>query len=114
MIIFFNIIIVLVNLLRRTLYHKFLKLKGIVDQDEPFFTRDRSVRVLMESALLIAHPNPIFLAKRWNIFNMILATTVFYNYNDFLNFLQLYKIFIIIRSIASRSVHYSNQAFRVW
>jgi len=114
MILFFNIIIVLINFLRAALYHKFLKLKGIVEQDCPLLTKQNMVILFFQKLILLAHPSIFFIGKKYTIFNMIIATDVYYFYNDFLNFLQLYKGYIIIRSFASRSFYSSNRAFRVW
>lgn len=109
-----NIFLALVNLLRAVFYQQFLLIRGIKDESTPFFRKRDLIWLVIESILISLSPFTFFIGRKIIVSNAIIASDIYYFWNDFLHINQLYKVIIILRSFLRSSEFSSNRAYRVW
>lgn len=72
------------------------------------------LEVPVETLLIFINPSPFFLNKKYfDLSENVYETTVYYPDNDRLQLFSLLKIFVILRAFLTKSVWYSDRAYRV-
>lgn len=109
-----NIILVVINILRYILFEQFLFIKEIKDETMKFMRKRDYFWILMETFMILMGPFTFFIGETIVVNNMIIASDIYYFWNDYLHMNQLYKVIIILRSYLRSSEFSSNRAYRVW
>ena len=109
-----NSIMVVFNLIRKKMFHSFMIMKKKISPTDVLWTRTRLFWAGFESLVIFLHPLRMLVGKKHTVNNMIIASEIYYYYNDPLHIIQLYKVFIIMRSVFTNSYFSSNRAYRVW
>lgn len=108
-----NILMLIINILRYTLLNKFFIMKGKRPQGETLRSSGELSWVCFESFLIFMGPSPFLIGLRYYTENIIIASDIYYMYNDSLHIIQLYKTWLILRSVLTNSPYATNRAQRV-
>ena len=106
-------IIVVLNLLRQYLYFRFKQVKKMYSIKKNLWTWRRIVSLILQSLVILIHPNILLLGYKVTMYNKTVAAEVYYNLNDIALVFQYYKIFIIFRGILNNTYYSSNRAYRI-
>lgn len=106
-------IIVVLNLLRQYLYFRFKQVKKVYSIKKNLWTKTRIATLILQSVIILIHPNVLFLGYRITSYNRTVAANIYYNLNDIALVFQYYKIFIIFRGVVNNSYYSSNRAYRI-
>jgi hypothetical protein len=92
--------------------NKFKELTTGKRSDGTFSTR---LMTVIRCAALFCHPSPFFLGRKLSFENVNLAgESLYHDINDIFHIMQVYKVYIIIRSLLTSSFYQSARAQRVW
>lgn len=101
------------NFLRKIFLYKLTAYRGTMNIKEQMY-RMFLLEIPIESLLIIINPSPIFLNKKtFEITETMFETTLQYCDNDILQLFSLLKIFVMLRAFLTKSVWYSDRAYRV-
>lgn len=101
-------ILVMLNLSRKIMVNKFKELTTGKRSDSTFSTR---MMTIIRCLALFCHPSPFFLGKKLIFENVNLAgENLYHDVNDIFHIMQVYKVYIIIRSLLTSSQYQSARA----
>jgi hypothetical protein len=108
-----NILMVIINYLRYKLMNKFFIMKGMRDPDATLKSVGIFNFVILESLIIFLGPSPFLIGRKYHTENIIIASDIYYMYNDSLHIIQLYKTWLILRSVLTNSPYANNRAYRI-
>ena len=108
-----NIMMVIINILRYVLRNRFKIIKMEKPPGTTLWESGRMPFIITESLFILIGPCHWFIGKKFFTYNRIIAEEIYYMYNDILHVIQLYKIWLIARSILQNSRYASNRSHRI-
>lgn len=113
-ILWLNMILGLLNILRFFFFQHFYLLKQVKDKTKRFLRKRDYFFIAFETFIILCGPSVFIIGRQIFVNNMIIASDIYYFVNDFFHLIQLYKVIIILRSALRSSEFSSNRAYRVW
>ena len=101
----------LMNYIRQAII---IKYDRMINDKPPRKTWWYRIFKVMESLLILVHPSPFLIGYQIPIYNRVIGATIYYNVNDFMHLAQIYKVYLIVRSLLIHSKYQSPRAQRVW
>jgi hypothetical protein len=108
-----NLLMIVFNILRTTLMNKFYIAKGMREPSSTLKSSGKLPWLCLESLLIFMGPSPFLIGMKYHTENIIIASDIYYMYNDSLHILQLYKTWLILRSVLTNSPFATNRAYRI-
>lgn len=90
------------------------KLKGLIETNDSIISSKRYKRIIVEWIILSIHPYSFLLGGKVELFNKEVAGTIYYNYNDYLALLSVFRNIYALKLVLNMSVWKSSSAERVW
>lgn len=108
-----NLLMLVLNILRKVFLYKLTAYRATTNIKEQMYEM-LFLELPIESALIVLNPNPLFLYKKsLKITETLFESNIQYIDNDILQLLSLLKIFVLLRAFLTKSVWYSDRAYRV-
>lgn len=108
-----NIIMLVLNIMRKVFLYKLTAYRATTNIKEQMYTMFL-LEVPLETILIAINPSPFLLNKKtFDITEALYEMQIQYEDNDILQLLSLLKIFILLRAFLTKSVWYSDRAYRV-
>lgn len=109
-----NTLMILLNIMRKVFLYKLTSYRASTNIRMEWYHLFL-LELPVETLVILLNPSPFLLQKRYLSFNAIdyYETKITYLDNDMLQIISLLKVFVLIRAFLTKSVWYSDRAFRV-
>lgn len=100
--------------MRENLYLKMSKNSGRAKASDNLTSTGRIKIVILECGLIMIHPYPFFVGKKYEIYNEHVDQKIYYYVNDFFQLLSLVRFIYVLSSALNITDWKSRSSYRIW